>query len=276
MLTDDFDLKTAALTDEERARLLLCMVRYENGGTEMELPGNERILWPMFKWEIDRAKEAAIMEEKARIAASERNRRAAEKRWGKDHASVDDTENATQCACTETQCGEMQAHAGACGRIAGAQAEDKEKGAQKETEDGERDNIISTPPKPPAKKAEEDFAVFWMAYPRKEKKKDALSAWMKLNPAPELQRKMILAVQARRASPEWQRENGRYIPHAAAWINGRRWEDQPTEIQSGPGKRVGAQMYAQRDYTEEELDMGFKDELIAAARAYRNKEAATG
>ena len=48
----DFDEITEALTDEEKGRLLLAMVRYAKDGIEPQLSGAERILWPVFRAEI--------------------------------------------------------------------------------------------------------------------------------------------------------------------------------------------------------------------------------
>ena len=49
-----FDEDTACLTDAERGRLLLAMVRYAKDGTEPSLTGNERFLWPVVRGQIDR------------------------------------------------------------------------------------------------------------------------------------------------------------------------------------------------------------------------------
>ena len=49
----DFEEKTAALTEEERGRLLLGMLRYAETGAEPVLTGNEAILWPVFRKEVD-------------------------------------------------------------------------------------------------------------------------------------------------------------------------------------------------------------------------------
>ena len=50
----DFDERTEMLTDAERGRLLLAMVRYAKSGELPDLKGNERFLWPVFKGDIDR------------------------------------------------------------------------------------------------------------------------------------------------------------------------------------------------------------------------------
>ena len=52
----DFDEITEALTDEEKGRLLLAMVRYAQDGEEPQLTGAERILWPVFRADIIREK----------------------------------------------------------------------------------------------------------------------------------------------------------------------------------------------------------------------------
>ena len=74
------------------------------------------------------------------------------------------------------------------------------------------------------------FDEFWELYPRKEARKKAEKAFASLRPDPDLQARMIAAVDGQMRTPQWQRDAGYYIPHAATWISGRRWEDaaQPT------------------------------------------------
>lgn len=50
----DFDERTEMLTDAERGRLLLAMLRYARSGEIPDLKGNERFLFPVFKGDIDR------------------------------------------------------------------------------------------------------------------------------------------------------------------------------------------------------------------------------
>lgn len=70
------------------------------------------------------------------------------------------------------------------------------------------------------------FPEFWGPWPKKVAKAAAERAWTKLAPDAALQARIHAAVAAQAASPDWQREGGRFIPHAATWLNGRRWEDQ--------------------------------------------------
>ena len=76
------------------------------------------------------------------------------------------------------------------------------------------------------------FDEFWKLYPRKESKQQAKKAWMKLNPDQNLFNLIANALEYRSQTKEWLAEGGRYIPHPATWLNGKRWEDEvnPTKI----------------------------------------------
>ena len=71
----------------------------------------------------------------------------------------------------------------------------------------------------------EGFAIFWGAYPRKVAKAAALKAWRKIRPDAGLQGLISKGLDGARRSQQWQRDGGAFIPHAATWLNGRRWED---------------------------------------------------
>lgn len=98
----------------------------------------------------------------------------------------------------------------------------------------------TTTPKPLARlngerrEAEERFAKFWQAYPRKVAKPAALKAWMKATPTDEQLLEIIDDVADRRRSPDWLKDNGAYIPHPATYLNQRRWEDCVTETKGSP------------------------------------------
>lgn len=89
--------------------------------------------------------------------------------------------------------------------------------------------------KPPARRRPADpnfddqrFVEFWRAYPRKENKPAAARAFLKIDPSPELLAEIVAAVARNAASESWTKSGGQFIPHAATWLNGRRWEDQGT------------------------------------------------
>ena len=74
---------------------------------------------------------------------------------------------------------------------------------------------------------EANFDAFWRAYPRKERKEAARSAWARLKPDSETAKQILAAIQKQRTSDQWLREGGRFIPHAAKWVEDKRWEDEP-------------------------------------------------
>lgn len=79
----------------------------------------------------------------------------------------------------------------------------------------------------------ESFEIFWNAYPKKAAKQQALKAWEKLKPNEELTAEILASLGRQKKSVQWTKDNGQYIPYPATWLNGRRWEDEETEVQNG-------------------------------------------
>lgn len=77
------------------------------------------------------------------------------------------------------------------------------------------------------------FGVFWNSYPRKVAKQAAYKAWKKINPDDKLMELINAALELQKRSPQWQRDNGQYIPYPATWLNGRRWEDDLEQQKGG-------------------------------------------
>lgn len=73
---------------------------------------------------------------------------------------------------------------------------------------------------------EDDFEVFWSAYPRKVDKPAARKAFDKVDVSMEV---LLKAIEEQKRSTQWTKNNGLYIPNPANWLNGRRWEDAPVE-----------------------------------------------
>jgi len=101
---------------------------------------------------------------------------------------------------------------------------------------------------------EESFARFWSAYPRRTKKPAARDAWHKLSPRPELVETILAAVADQRQSDQWTRDNGRYIPHPATWINGQRWTDELAPALSSLPKNARTHSGEQADWFGEYAD----------------------
>lgn len=78
--------------------------------------------------------------------------------------------------------------------------------------------------------APELFELFWSAYPRHTAKQNARKAWDKLKLTADDPRIEAIRTGLHRckASAQWQEDNGRFVPHAATWLNGQRWLDEPT------------------------------------------------
>lgn len=77
--------------------------------------------------------------------------------------------------------------------------------------------------------AERRFDEFWAAYPKKVGKKAAQASWNKIKPDTELHDKIMTAIGKARATEQWQRENGRFIPNPTTWLNQGRWDDEYEE-----------------------------------------------
>lgn len=75
---------------------------------------------------------------------------------------------------------------------------------------------------------EQRFSEFWDQYPKKVGKAAALKSWKKIKPDAALFDHIMHAVAAAKASDQWRRENGRFIPNPATWLNQGRWDDEPT------------------------------------------------
>jgi len=69
------------------------------------------------------------------------------------------------------------------------------------------------------------FDEFWTAYPRKTAKANAAKAFARIRPDQPTLTSMLAALRTQRDSPQWLKDDGEFIPHAATWLNGRRWED---------------------------------------------------
>ena len=95
------------------------------------------------------------------------------------------------------------------------------------------------------------FERFWEAYPRHVNKQGAVKAFEKAEIDEGLLEVILRAVERQKASDQWTKDNGQFIPHPATWLNQRRWED---DIK--PVKVLHAQDFDQRSYD------GVNDELL--------------
>ena len=88
----------------------------------------------------------------------------------------------------------------------------------------DKDKGINTPI--PPKGDDSSFHTFWDAYPKKAAKPQAVKAFNKIKPDDLLIQKILSAIEKQKQSPEWTKDNGRFIPYPATWLNNCRWEDE--------------------------------------------------
>lgn len=67
------------------------------------------------------------------------------------------------------------------------------------------------------------FEEFWAIYPRRQSRVDAVKAWRKLNPSPELITKIREALAWQVHQVQWV---GEFIPLPASWLRAERWTDE--------------------------------------------------
>ncbi|MFU8927530.1 hypothetical protein [Acinetobacter puyangensis] len=88
-----------------------------------------------------------------------------------------------------------------------------------------------------AKKLDEQFNQFWSAYPVKKNKMKAEDRFKKINFKKHSFETIMISLEKHKASFDWQKDNGAYIPHPTTWINGERWND---EIKDRPSTQQNA------------------------------------
>lgn len=127
-----------------------------------------------------------------------------------------------------------EASEASAGRPTDIHTQSKEEKSREKAEKSKADGEVS--PVPPqtdgdgsASLQDQRFDQFWEAYPKKVGKTDARKAWNKAKITGEIFDKILTAIEAAKASEQWQRENGRFIPNPSTWINQGRWDDELPE-----------------------------------------------
>ena len=85
--------------------------------------------------------------------------------------------------------------------------------------------------KQPLTPSPDGFGAFWSAYPRKAGKGDAEKAW-KATKGVNLQT-ILQAIERARATEQWRKDGGQFIPHPATWLRQKRWEDEAPTAAGG-------------------------------------------
>lgn len=85
------------------------------------------------------------------------------------------------------------------------------------------------------------FDQFWAAYPKKVGKEAARRAFLKVKAPVDT---LTAAISAQKRSTQWTKDNGRFIPNPATWLNQGRWEDvleTPVTVEAETGWTMGAE-----------------------------------
>jgi len=88
------------------------------------------------------------------------------------------------------------------------------------------------------------FDEFWTAYPRKIAKADAEKAWAKIKP--DLQT-VITALEWQCKSEDWTKENAKFIPFPASYLNSKRYEDEKPAAKSNAESFIKPKQLSQYD-----------------------------
>lgn len=76
---------------------------------------------------------------------------------------------------------------------------------------------------PPTPKGEPDgFKEFWEAYPNKVKKPKAMAIWRRLKAN---HSDVMAGLRRWKASEQWTKDKGKYVPHPTSWLNAEGWND---------------------------------------------------
>lgn len=220
-------------SQEEKGNLLDAMMAYCFRGIEPGFTGNERFIWPVLRRHFDQCSERA---EILRANAAKGGR-------PKNQEKPNETkENQTEPNETKENLEQEQEH---------IQEQEQEHIQEQEQEQKERR----------ARGVDAKFEIFWKSYPRKVGKGAAQKCFERLKPDDMLFARMLKAVDTARASPQWTKDGGQFIPNPATWLNQRRWEDEPqTEAPTGFQRRK----YEKSDYESMYTDV---ESEIAAMKA---------
>ena len=77
----------------------------------------------------------------------------------------------------------------------------------------------------------DNFLKFYTAYPRKTAKASAWKVWKKQNGNIPPVDDLILKINEQMKTENWTKDEGKYIPHPATWLNQKRWEDEGVKLE---------------------------------------------
>jgi len=76
------------------------------------------------------------------------------------------------------------------------------------------------------------FAEFWSCYPRKKNKGTAEKAWNRNSLGNGYFDAIMKGLESAKASDDWTKDDGKWIPYPATWLNAKGWEDEHEQPQA--------------------------------------------
>ena len=70
------------------------------------------------------------------------------------------------------------------------------------------------------------FDKFWLSWPKKKSKADALKAWKQTSKSRPPIEIILLKIETLKNSHEWTKEGGQYIPYPGSWLRAGGWDDE--------------------------------------------------
>lgn len=108
------------------------------------------------------------------------------------------------------------------------------------------------------------FIAFWELYPIRVNKGAAFKAFQKIRAA---EYPVVRAgLERKKQSQAWLKDNGKFIPHAATWLNARGWEDEdaPAAIPAKPTYRAKTQAEMDAEQEQRRVEMEERKRKILA------------
>ena len=225
--------ETQRLTHSEKGRLMDALIAYAKGDGETgeRLPGNEAFVFPFFKTQIDHDRAEAEWYEKEAERYSARQSENG-KKGGRPRKATAFSENPKKPPLFVANGDKGDEEGSIAISIDNNMAITPEDSSNLGDSSGVK-QLKKQPPVAPQPHRQGDFDRFWASYPKKVGKQAALKAFDRARKIAPVDT-MLAALARQRESDQWKRDNGRYIPNPATWLNQGRWDDElATQEQSG-------------------------------------------
>lgn len=115
------------------------------------------------------------------------------------------------------------------------------------------------------KAKEEWFSEFWQAYPKRRDEERARKSFFKIKNLPDVFPHLMKGLEQQKASADWKKDGGKYIPYPSTWLNNKRWKDElPTQIQPpahGPVNLSAADLERRESERQRQMDENMNELL---------------